>query len=61
MTVPTAITFILDKALRCGVQRRQPYGAELWVRRTAEKFGVEGTPRARERPPLRADGSVKGS
>ena len=49
------------EALRCSVQRGWPYGTELWVSRTAEKLGLEGTLRARGRPPLHAGGPIKGS
>ena len=48
-------------ALRCSVQRGRPYGTELWVSRIAEKLSLEGTLRARGRPPLRAGCSIKGS
>lgn len=41
------------EALRTSVQRGRPYGAELWVRRTAGKLGLERTLRPRGRPPMR--------
>ena len=49
------------EALRCSVQRGRPYGTELWVSRTAKKLGLEGTLRAKGRPPLHAGGPIKGS
>ena len=49
------------EALRCSVQRGRPYGSGTWVRRTAEKLGLDGTMRPRGRPPERPETRHKGS
>jgi putative transposase len=38
------------QAIRRSVQRGQPYGEDLWVRKTARQLGLESTLRARGRP-----------
>lgn len=37
-------------AIRCCMSRGQPYGGPAWVRRTAERLGLESTLRAPHRP-----------
>jgi putative transposase len=39
------------EALRRSVQRGQPFGSEVWAKRTAKRLGLESTLRARGRPP----------
>ena len=48
-------------ALRCSVQRGQPFGTEPWVKRTVAAFGLETTLRPRGRPKKPGKGPVKGS
>jgi putative transposase len=45
------------EALRRCVQRGQPYGAEVWVRKTVRAFGLETTLRPRGRPKKHEKGS----
>ena len=37
-------------AIRCSVQRGQPFGDDRWVQATSECLGLESTLRARGRP-----------
>ena len=49
------------ETLRCSVQRGRPYGSASWVRRTAEKLGLDSTLRPRGRPSKRPEFGFKGS
>ncbi len=49
------------EALRRCVTRGQPFGSEVWVRRTALRLGLEATLRPRGRPRKEGDAPRKGS
>ena len=39
------------ESIRTSIRRNRPLGTEAWVRRTAEKLGLEASLRAPGRPP----------
>jgi hypothetical protein len=40
-----------SESIRTSIRRNRPLGTEAWVRRTAEKLGLESSLRAPGRPP----------
>jgi putative transposase len=49
--VNTAMTEAERESIRTSIRRNRPLGTAVWVRRTAEKLGLESSLRPPGRPP----------
>ena len=57
--VNAAMTDAKCESIRTSIRRNRPLGTEAWVRRTAEKLGLESSLRAPGRPPGRPETGEK--